>query len=145
MVEILRLDEGGHLHLSDLMVDAPLPGSLDWLPIAEKVAAELEESSGRWVVKLPLGTTERLPVDPWRERPRWLPELGRILEPPSVVCCFRQHRSAVWEGENHRWQRLFGHRSLVVLSLSRSVIEAREGDPFVCEQLWEIQGPTLVD
>jgi hypothetical protein len=139
LLEIRRLKVGGHVHLNELLLNAPAPGSLDWLPIASMIATRLDEASGRWVVKLPLGTTEVAPVNVSPEFPQSLPDLGRILEPPSVVRCSSRRNVSVWAGQNHRWQQVFGHRSLIVVSVSRSAIEARDGDPFVCEQLWEIQ------
>jgi hypothetical protein len=137
--EIRRLRVGGHIHLNDLLLDAPPPGSLDWLPIVSAIATRLDSLSGRWVVKLPLGTTDVAPVNLSPAQLHTLPDLGRILEPPSIVRRSSRSNVCAWEGENHRWQQVFGRRSLVVISVSRSVIEARDGDPFVCEQLWEIQ------
>lgn len=142
MIEIRKLSMGAHVHLTDLIPNAPSPGSIEWMPIVEAIAAELDSSSGRWIVKLPLGTVEAVPADVLPGSVHSLVELGSILEPPSVTHCLGQHQVARWEGANHRWQRVFGIRSLVVISVSRSVAEASEGDPFVCEQLWEIQSST---
>jgi hypothetical protein len=123
-----------------LIDDAPAPGSRLWLPIVESVVADLEGRKGRWVVKFPLGSIAELPMTP--------PTVSTIfellspdevlMEPPSVIRLTNAAGSSTWQGENHRWQSKGIGRSLAVVSLSRSLDESGNNEPFFCELLSEI-------
>ena len=139
-VAIGRLRVGQRVHLDGLVADPPPPGSQLWLPIIGAVVAGLEGREGRWVVKLPLGFLTELPTSQ--------PTISRIfalltsdevlMEPPSVTHLARAYVSSTWEGENHRWQSRSAAGSLAVTSVSRSLRESLDGEPFFCEMLWEI-------
>lgn len=101
---------------------------------------DLEDVDGRWVVKFPLGFVTKVPESLASASAVFevLADVEELYEPPSVANLGRRAAGLRWAGENHRWQWRHGRRSLSVVSVSRSALDASAGEPFFCRQLWEI-------
>jgi hypothetical protein len=139
--ELGKVAVGGHLHLDEVVSDPPAPGSHDWLAYMGAVVDHLVGEQDRWIVKLPLGFVSTPPPELASANDIFLMvERGEdLMEQPSVNRLGPSNAPSTWEGQNVRWQWCDRPGVTTVVSVSRSLRDRVDGEPFSCALLYEIR------
>jgi hypothetical protein len=135
---LLDMEVDGEDEHLDYLPDAPDPGSTRWLEIVDELCVLLA-SHGTWLIYLPLGMIDCWPgASITRSSAFGLADAAFLLEPPSVL-----RRSSGNAGRRAGIERCEVRRSVAaglteVIVASRSVEEARSGEPYRLEIVWEV-------
>jgi len=139
--ELKTMRPGDHMHLDSLMDRPPVPGSHEWLPVIDEVAAYLAGCEGRWVVSFSVGhcdsapTTETSRADALvlvsRPEMSERPAVHRLVDPPPPP---------TWEGEHRRWNSKITERIVGYVSFSQSPDEREDGEGWTLRLGLEVNG-----
>ncbi len=58
---VAEMTVGEHVHLEELLEDAPGPGDHRWLDLADGLLADLSLGAGVWAMTIPLGEVQDVP------------------------------------------------------------------------------------
>ncbi len=129
--QLEALEPGDHIHLDELIDDAPPPASIKWFLLLRDVAEQLESWGGTWVVAMPLGSSPvipNLPMEP--EEAIKLPGFELTSEPPSANKLDGEYTLEIWQGENYTYASQIRTGVTQVLTFSRSPEELSAGEGF---------------
>jgi hypothetical protein len=141
--EIRALVPGQHLHLDEIIENAPAPGSLEWLPIMRSLALEIHEwGEGSWGVSIQLGTVKKPPCGPIpTESIPALIEQAERFTPPDVWR-LESGPSHAWEGEKTTWDTDLTARVRECVTYSRSADDREAGEDFTVWITYLVDEPT---
>lgn len=119
---------GNHAHLDELLgAAAPPPGDPHWVDVSRQVAEVAARVAGRFIVAVPLRSSQDLPLEV---------QLSAItaldpLEPPAVHHVLDHDPPRTWTGEYFRLDLVESTQDLLVyVSAFRSLEEREEAAPF---------------
>jgi hypothetical protein len=137
---VTDLAPGDHLHLDALLADAPPPGSLVWLPIIDDLIEVLTETDLSWFVALPLGSVTAPPEGKLTiDTVAAIVDSSHLAEPPAAHRARADTDAETFDGDLRRTVHDLGGGVVEVVTVSRSAIEVREGEPWTVQVGWAIE------
>jgi hypothetical protein len=145
------LAELDHVHLDELIDDAPRPGSSDWVGVLLTIVDRLAVGAGMWFVRLPVGYADGLPklagltvAGAIEDAAMFVPADGDrglyfVGEPPSVYRGAAGARPASWQGVAHSRIRVLSPNVRERISYALSD-DAGPNEPYTVSVVWEISG-----
>lgn len=139
-MSVETLEVGAHIHLDEVVGNAPAPGSREWLPIVEELIQLLDSQGGNWTITVPVGTATVVP-----RKVVSAPDVFHLVDRSDLMEAPAAHRLADtlvanrWEGEYHCWRRVLQNTVAEIVSLSRSSMQIGSGEPYCVEIAFEIR------
>jgi hypothetical protein len=126
--ELRGFGYGSHVHFDDALGSAWTdPTDARWMAVAREFAERAFHEEGRFIVSVPLGRTQQLPVD------LTVASISTISqeEPPAIYYVADLWPQRTWIGEQYRRDLPeSSERIMVYVTASRTLDELAEGEPF---------------